>query len=66
MAVAKRELTDVVQLKVRMPEWLRADLEKAASKKGLSLNQEMVNRLAESFAIDRSDEFFERIHVADV
>jgi len=63
--MAKRATFATIQLKVRMPEWLRADIEKAAGKKGLTLNQEIVNRLADSFAVDRTDQFFERVHVAE-
>ena len=48
--MAKRKPTDKVQLKVRLQENLRADLERAAKKNGVSLNQEIVNRLAWSLS----------------
>jgi len=63
--VATRKTTDTVQLKLRMREWLRADLEAAAKKNRVSLNQEIANRLADSLAVDRSEEFFARVHVAE-
>lgn len=63
--MATRKTTDTVQLKVRLREWLRADLEAKAKKNRVSLNQEIVNRLADSLAVDRTDEFFERVHVAE-
>ena len=63
--MATRKTTDTVQLKLRLREWLRADLEAAAKKKRVSLNQEIVNRLADSLAVDRTDEFFARVHVAE-
>jgi hypothetical protein len=47
----KREPTDLVQLKVRMREPLRARLEKAAKLRGESLNAETVRRLEHSFDI---------------
>jgi hypothetical protein len=51
MAQHKRKPTDTVQVPVRMQERLRADLEKAAKKRGekTSLNSEIVRRLEESF-----------------
>lgn len=48
-----------VQLSVRMPDDLRAELEAAAATRGHSLTQEMLGRLRESLArerIDRQDE----------
>jgi hypothetical protein len=44
--VAKRKSTDKVQLKVRLPESMRAEIEKAAQRNDVSLNQEIVERLA--------------------
>lgn len=49
----KREKTQIVQLsKVRIPESLRARLEKAARQSGISLNSEIRRRLEASFLID--------------
>ena len=47
--MADRKQTATVDLKVRMKEPLRAALEKAAHKKGRSLNAEAVQRLERSF-----------------
>jgi hypothetical protein len=45
----KRPESDTVQLKVRMKEPLRAQLEKAAAKRGVSLNTEATDRLQQTF-----------------
>jgi uncharacterized protein (DUF1778 family) len=45
MATRKRKPTDKVQLKIRLPEEIRSLLEKAAKTKGVSLNQEFIDRL---------------------
>ena len=42
-------LRNVAQLKVRLPEPLRRDLERAAAGAGHSMNTEIVRRLSESF-----------------
>ena len=47
--MGKREATAIVQLKLRLRESLRAQLEGAAKGNATSLNQEMTRRLAESF-----------------
>ena len=47
--MAKRKKTATVQLKVRMKEPLRGQLEKAAKARGVSLNSEAVDRLDRSF-----------------
>jgi len=48
--MAKRAKTDIVQLsKVRMREELRRKLEKVAEGRDVSLNQEIVDRLEQSF-----------------
>ena len=44
-----RAPSDTVQLKVRMKERLRADIERAARKGGYSLNAEIVRRIEASF-----------------
>jgi hypothetical protein len=46
-----RQLTDsrLAELKLRLPEPLRADLEHAAARNKRSMNAEMVKRLSESF-----------------
>lgn len=48
----KRKQTDTVDLKVRMKEPLRASLERAAKRRGVSMNAEAVNRLEQSFEIE--------------
>jgi predicted HicB family RNase H-like nuclease len=51
--MAKRKITDQVQINVRMREALRAKLEQSAKKNYESLNREIVDRLERSF--DRQD-----------
>jgi hypothetical protein len=48
--MAGREESQTVQLGLRMKEPLRAELEKAAKRHGLSMNAEIVRRLETSFA----------------
>jgi DNA-binding transcriptional regulator GbsR (MarR family) len=52
MATARRAATDTVQLKLRIREELRRKLERAAAKREVSLNTEMVERLEASFAAE--------------
>ncbi|HUF80029.1 MAG TPA: Arc family DNA-binding protein, partial [Burkholderiales bacterium] len=47
--MAKRKLSDTVDIKLRMKEALRARVERAAGKRGVSMNAEMVSRLEQSF-----------------
>ncbi len=47
----EREPTAVVQLKVRMREPLRARIDDAAQRRGVSMNAEIVERLERSFLI---------------
>jgi hypothetical protein len=47
--MAKREKTATVQLKLRIREDLRRKLEKVAAGRDVSLNQEMADRLLQSF-----------------
>ena len=49
--MARRKATAKVQVPVRMPEALRAQLERSAKAKGptVSLNAEIVHRLTQSF-----------------
>lgn len=47
--MAARQKTATVQLKVRMKEPLRAQLEKAAKARGVSINADVVDRLENSF-----------------
>jgi Arc-like DNA binding domain len=49
--MAKRKKTAIVQTGLRMREGLRADLEKAAKARGISLNAEIADRLERS--VDR-------------
>jgi hypothetical protein len=44
-----RQTTMLAELKLRLPESLRADLEHAAARNKRSMNAEMVKRLSESF-----------------
>jgi hypothetical protein len=44
-----RKLTDVVQINLRIREKMRRQLEKAAAKRQVSLNYEMVSRIQETF-----------------
>jgi Arc-like DNA binding domain len=46
---ARRPRKSVAQIKVRLPELLRRDLEQAAKTHGQSMNVEMVQRLNASF-----------------
>jgi len=52
--MATRKLSATVDLKVRMKEPLRARLEKASAKRGISMNAEAVDRLERSFNEDDS------------
>lgn len=54
-----RAASETIQLKVRMKEPLRARIEEAAKKRGVSMNVEAVNRLESSFANEGrvADEF---------
>jgi hypothetical protein len=45
------EKPDIGQIKVRLPERLRQRLERASDKSGRSLNNEIVWRLTQSFAL---------------
>jgi hypothetical protein len=47
--MATRKPTDIVQLKLRLPEWLRRDIERHARKSGRSLNSEMVHALQRAY-----------------
>jgi hypothetical protein len=50
--MAKRKPTDLVNLKVRFTEAMRARIEQAAKKEHRSQNQEIVHRLAQSFGAE--------------
>ena len=50
--MAKRKLTDIAQMNLRMPEPLRKKIEVEARKNGWSLNRELVRRLEQSFVQD--------------
>lgn len=45
----EREQSDIIQLKVRMKESMRAQLEKIAQTRAISMNAEIVDRLERSF-----------------
>ena len=57
-----RAKTDTVQFKLRMPEALRARLEKRARANKVSINTEINRRLDASF----NAEFFETIHKQNI
>jgi hypothetical protein len=48
----QRPPSQLVQLKVRLPEWLRRDLERAARDADRSMNSEILWRLRKSFIAD--------------
>lgn len=50
--MAERKKTAIVNLRVRTKEPLRAQIEKAARKRGVSMNAETVARLEASFRDD--------------
>jgi hypothetical protein len=47
-----RKPTDTIKLQLRLPEYLRRQLERAADVHGESMNTEIVDRLKESFERD--------------
>src|SRR5271168_974318 len=49
--VRKHIRARVAQVKIRLPELLRRDLEHEAARKGLSMNAEIIKRLDESFRV---------------
>jgi hypothetical protein len=51
-APRQRKATDIVQLKLRFREDMRAELEKSAKSRGASLNAEIVSRLSVSFDLE--------------
>jgi flagellar motility protein MotE (MotC chaperone) len=52
MVMAERDPTATVQLKFRVRESLRGELEAAAKQHGMTLNAEIVRRLEDSFQLD--------------
>ncbi len=61
--MVERKKSDTVQLKLRMKEPLRADIEKSAIDCGVSMNTEMVGRLKNSFK-DEQDNRIEALRAA--
>ena len=59
--MVKRKATAVAQIKLRLRETLRADLEASAKKNDVSLNQEIVNRLIRSFTSQRDLDLAARV-----
>src|SRR5262249_59654340 len=49
-----RKPTDMVQLKLRLPEAVRCRLEREAQRNNRSMNTEIIHRLRRTFAIDDS------------
>ena len=62
--MAKREKTAIVGLTLRLREDLRLRLENSAEKEGRSLNNEVIQRIEESFRRETADKVLEQtIHV---
>ena len=59
--MAKRAGTDIVQLKLRIRETVRARLAAAAKLNGVSLNSEIARRLEASFTLPQLDELVDRM-----
>jgi hypothetical protein len=53
--MATRKPTDIVQLKLRLPEWLRRNIERNARKSGRSLNGELVHQLQKAYTQTEND-----------
>ena len=64
--MAERARSDTIQLKARMKEPLRAKLEAAAEARGVSLNAEMIHRLEQSFAEEKTQSFVEAVAAGGV
>jgi hypothetical protein len=47
---------EIAQFKLRLPEWLRARLDRAAARNRQSMNIEMVERLGRSFQMDAAEQ----------
>jgi hypothetical protein len=54
--MARRKLTDVVQVNLRLRESLRRRLEEEAEKRGFSFNAELTRRLEDSFEREELNE----------
>ena len=63
--MAKRAGTDIVQLKLRIRETVRARLAAAAKLNGVSLNSEIAKRLEASFTLPQLDELIDRLEKAN-
>lgn len=50
--MAKRAKTDIADVGLRLREALRAQIERAARQRGVSMNAEIVSRLEDSFRVD--------------
>jgi|GraSoiStandDraft_4_1057263.scaffolds.fasta_scaffold82822_3 hypothetical protein len=57
-----RDMSAMVDIKIRMREPLRAEIEQSASSRGVSMNTEMVDRLAASFNRQRTGEALDFSH----
>jgi hypothetical protein len=53
--MATRKSTDIVQLKLRLPESLRRNIERNARKSGRSLNGELVHQLQKAYTETETD-----------
>ena len=59
--MAKRAGTDIVQLKLRIRETVRAQLAAAAKRNGVSLSSEIARRLEASFTLPQLDKLVDRM-----
>jgi len=59
--MAKRAGTDIIQLKLRIRETVRARLAAAAKLNGVSLNSEIAKRLEASFTLPQLDKLVDRM-----
>jgi hypothetical protein len=64
MSAVARRPTDIVHLKLRLPEHLRRRIEAAAEKSDTSMNLEIINRLEQTFR--KEDHYAEARHIASI
>ena len=63
----KRTKNEILQIGVRLPEGLRANIERAAKKRGVSMNREFVDRVERSFELSSwLGEALEALHGTDM
>jgi hypothetical protein len=54
--MSKRPADTKADIKIRLTEGLRRNIERAAKQNGVSMNAEMIHRLANSFNADQAEE----------